>query len=182
MLKTKSNKNSGIKFIAAIMIIAILLANFTGAAFAEFTSQTNTPGESIRAVTEKISTKETREGNNANKEDKLIPPINRAKKAGEDQYVKTMSSIKSFTKASKEQMRIISEFTGIDSGKLLETEKQGYSVGDAILVAKIIQNTHLSYQEVKEALKNYENLKSVYVASNQYKNCWHMGISGELGK
>ncbi|MGI6668769.1 MAG: RHS repeat-associated core domain-containing protein [Acetivibrionales bacterium] len=165
----KANKNSGIKFIATIMIIATLLVNFTEITFAEFTSQTKIPGENISAVTEKNSTKGTRDGENANKEEKLIPSIDRVKKAGEDQYVKTVASLKSFAKASREQMRTISEFTGINSGLLLEAEKHGYSVEDAILAAKIILNTHLSFQEVKEALKNYENLKLIYVASNQYK-------------
>lgn len=83
-------------------------------------------------------------------------------------YIDTIISIKSFAEATKKQMKIITDFLDIDLKLLLETEKQGYSVADTILVAQIVQNTDLSYQEIKNALKNYEDLAYLYAASNQY--------------
>jgi YD repeat-containing protein len=88
--------------------------------------------------------------------------------ADQKEYLRIINSIKHFADATKKQMKFISDFLGIDAQLLLETEKQRYSISECILVAKIIKNTKMSYQEIKEAFKNYTDLSLLYSASNQY--------------
>ena len=83
-------------------------------------------------------------------------------------YIDVVTKINSFSKATEEEIDIISRYLSIDKNTFLEAEKQGYSVGDSILVAGIIKNTNLDYFEINEATENYEDLKSLYIASKQY--------------
>ena len=86
------------------------------------------------------------------------------------EYLNAINSIKSFTEANAKQKKIISDYLKIDFKLLLAAEKQGYSIADSILVAKIIKNSNLKYPEIKEGLKNYTDLTAFYAASNQYSN------------
>ncbi len=85
------------------------------------------------------------------------------------EYIKVISSLSSFSKATQKEKDIISKQLGIDFNQLIKAEENGFSmIGDAILAAKITINTKLSFPDIKKELFKFKDLESFYTSSKEY--------------
>ncbi len=87
-----------------------------------------------------------------------------------EEYIEKLSKISKFSKANKEELGFIAKYLGVDYTLLTEAEKQGYSIADSILAAKIQTNAKLTIEEIEKALLQYEDLQALYTETSKYTN------------
>ncbi|WP_133051118.1 hypothetical protein, partial [Ruminiclostridium hungatei] len=86
-----------------------------------------------------------------------------------ESFITAINSIESFSAAPRQEIKIITDYLSIDADSLIVAEKQGYSVQDSISVAKIRENTDLTYEEIKQGISSYSSIFDFLIAIEQYK-------------
>ena len=98
-----------------------------------------------------------------------VEAANKSDKEIETRFISVLKSINKYKTTSSSNMKIISDYLGINSSLLLSAENEGYSVKDSISIAKLKKNTDLSYGQIKQGIKSYKSIIAFSIAVEQYK-------------
>ena len=163
--------------INTIHVNAVNVHNHDEGIVSEILNEENDTSLEIMVDEENLEELEESENLNNLEKEKIIPAEKlqeryniKIQSPERDAYMERLSKISKFSEASKEELEAIAEYAGVDYTLLTEAEKQGYSIADSILAAKIQTNAKLTIEEIEKALLQYEDLQALYTETSKYAN------------